>query len=75
MNGGQKANVPEAAVMYGQSGNAVNRVEEVLILEDGRFMRQRKVSEQKKHLLSPFEPVVLNYVDEYIVSDVSVYTF
>ena len=27
-----KANVPEAAVMYGQSGNAVNRVEEVLIL-------------------------------------------
>ena len=69
-----KANVPEAAVMYGQSGNAVNRDKEVLILEDGRFMR-RKVSEQKKHLLSPFEPVVLNYVDEYIDGDVSEYTF
>ena len=38
-------------------------------------MRQRKVSEQKKHLLSPFEPVVLNYVDEYIDGDVSEYTF
>ena len=66
-----KANVPEAAVLYGRSGNAVNRDEEVVMLEDGRFMRQRKVSERKKHLLSPFEPVVLDYVDEYMEGDVS----
>ena len=66
-----KANVPEAAVLYGHSGNAVNRDEEVVMLEDGRFMRQRKVSERKKHLLSPFEPVVLDYVDEYMEGDVS----
>lgn len=28
--------------------------EEVVMLEDGRFMRQRKMSEHRKHLLSPF---------------------
>ena len=64
----RRANVPVAAVLYGRSGNAVNRDEEVVMLEDGR---QRKVSERKKNLLSPFEPVVLGYVDEYIDGDVS----
>ena len=67
-----KANVPEAPVLYGRSGNAVNRDEEVVMLEEGRFMRQRKVSERKKHLFSPFEPVVLDYVDEYMDGDVFV---
>ena len=60
-----KANVPEAEVLYGRSGITVNRDEEVVMLQDGRFMRQRKVSERKRHLLlSPVKTVVLDYFDE-----------
>ena len=67
-----KANVPQAEVLYGRSGIAVNRDEEAVMLQYGQFMRQRKVSERKRHLLlSPAEPAVLDYFDEYMSGDMS----
>ena len=47
----RKAITPGAEVLYYSSGVSANRDEEVVMLEDGRFMRQRKVSERKRHLL------------------------
>ena len=61
----RKAITPGAEVLYYSSGVSVNRDEEVVMLEDGRFMRQRKVSERKRHLLlSPAEPTILDYNDD-----------
>ena len=61
----RKAITPGAEVLYYSSGVSVNRNEEVVMLEDGRFMRQRKVSERKRHLLlSPAEPTILDYNDD-----------
>ena len=60
-----KAVTPGAEVLYHSTGDSVNRDEEVIMLEDGRFMRQRKVSERKRHLLlSPAEPTILDYNDD-----------
>ena len=56
----RKAITPEAEVLYHSAGDSVNRDEEVVMLEDGRFMRQHKVFERKGHLLlSPAEPTIL----------------
>ena len=53
-----------AEVLYHSSGDSVNRDEEVVMLEDGRFTRQGKVSERKRHLLlSPAKPTILDYND------------
>ena len=57
--------VPETAILYGRSGNAINRDEEV-VLRDGHFVRQRKVSERKNYLLPPQEPEILDYNDDYL---------
>ena len=39
----------------------MNRDEEVVMLEDGRFMRQRKVYERKQ---PPAEPTILDFNDD-----------
>ena len=60
----RKAITPGAEVLYHSSGDSLNRDEEVIMLVDGRFMRQWKVSERKRHLLSPAEPTILDYNDD-----------
>ena len=45
--------VPGAEVLYHSSGDSVNRDEEVIMFEDGCFMREQKVWDRKRHLLSP----------------------
>ena len=61
----RKAVTPGAEVLYHSSGDSVNWDEKVIMLEDGRFMGQWKVSERKRHLLlSPAEPTILDYNDD-----------
>ena len=49
----RKAITPGVEVLYHSSGDSVNRDEEVVMFEDGCFMREWILWDRKRHLLSP----------------------
>ena len=58
--------IREAEVLCYISQDSMNRDEEGVILEDGRFIRQRKVrARRQNHLCLPKEPTIPDYNDDY----------
>ena len=58
--------IREAEVLCYISQDSINRDEEGVILEDGRFIRQRKVwARRQNHLCLPKEPTIPDHNDHY----------